>query len=519
MNILVIDDQKTVVDTICSEMKWENIEIDRAFPAYSAREAQKIILEEKIDIMLSDIEMPDMDGLELYSWVKEQGWDIDCIFLTAHADFSYAKEAIHLGSVEYILQPAKLSDIENVINRVIKERNSRLFLKDLEKLQNFLREKEDVILDRTFEQLLHNGMENGEEKIRQICHKEYRNEFFFLLGIQITRWKKSEWDNALVRMALLNVISELFEQIVCEILIGGVSNTDYVVLIHGDKKQLTENVIEDKIEQLHAFVQMKMDFAIAIYIGGYVKNGMHIALQNLIALQKDNVSLQEKIFDEAKRELLEKKEIETLHQERWNELLEDGSGEVIYQDVASFFKNYREQLYLEIMKSIHLAYSKALFEVINKKQLSVSSFFKETYTYDNFMNCYETCEKMLEGMRYSLNMLQIESKEVKEERISRAKKYISENISKNISRAEVAACVYFNEEYFSRWFSKNTGASFKDYVMKEKLTYAKKMLENTNFSIAIIASKIGCDNFSYFSKMFKKNEGITPQEYRNLHQK
>jgi len=519
MNVLVIDDQKTVVDSICSGMNWGNMEIDRAFLAYSARDAQKIISEEKIDIMLSDIEMPEMDGLELYSWVKDQGWDIDCIFLTAHADFSYAKKAIHLGSVEYILQPAKLSDIESVINKVRKERNSRLFLKDLEKLQIFLRDKENVILDRTFEQLLHNGMENGEEKIRQICHKEYMNEFFFLLGIQITRWKKTEWDNALVRMALLNVISEIFEQVACEILIGGITNTDYIVIIHGDKNQLAESVIEDKIEQLHAFIQKKMDFAIAIYIGGYIKNDMHIALKNLLELQKDNVALQEKIFDEANEDLIERKEIEALQMERWSELLKDGSGEVVYQDVASFFRKYKEQLNLEMMKSIHLAYSKALFEVINKKQLSVSSFFKETYTYDNFMNCYETCIKMLEGMRYSLNMLQIESKEVKEERISRAKKYISENISKNISRAEVAAHVYFNEEYFSRWFSKNTGASFKDYVMKEKLTFAKKMLKNTNFSIAIIASKIGCHNFSYFSKMFKKNEGMTPQEYRNLQQK
>ncbi len=515
MNVLVIDDQKTVVDSICSGVNWKNMEIDKVFFAYSAREAQKIISEEKIDIMLSDIEMPEMDGLELYSWVKDQGWDIDCIFLTAHADFSYAKKAIHLGSVEYILQPAKLSNIESVINKVRKERNSRLHLKDLEKLQIFLREKENVILDRTFEQLLHNGMENGEEKIRQICHKEYSNEFFFLFGIQITRWKKSEWDNALVRMALLNVISEMFEKIVCEILIGGISKTDYVVIIHGDKNQLAENSIEDKIEQLHTFIQMKMDFAIAIYIGGYLKSDMHLALQELLELQKDNVSLEEKIFNEIKGDLIGRKEIEALHQERWNELLEDGSGEVVYQDIASFFEIYREQLNLESMKSIHLAYSKALFEVINKKQLSVSSFFKENYTYDNFMNCYETCEKMLEGISYSLNMLQIESKEVKEERILRAKKYISENISKNISRAEVAAYVYFNEEYFSRWFSKNTGASFKDYVTKEKLTYAKKMLENTNFSIAIIASKIGCHNFSYFSKMFKKNEGMTPQEYRN----
>lgn len=103
-----------------------------------------------------------------------------------------------------------------------------------------------------------------------------------------------------------------------------------------------------------------------------------------------------------------------------------------------------------------------------------------------------------------------------EECIRIAEKYIRDNISRSVSRAEVAEYLNFNEEYFSRLFKKYNGDTFKAYEMKERIREAKKLLQYSNFSINIIASKVGYDNFSHFSKIFKQATGYTPQEYRGL---
>ena len=103
---------------------------------------------------------------------------------------------------------------------------------------------------------------------------------------------------------------------------------------------------------------------------------------------------------------------------------------------------------------------------------------------------------------------------VNEERIEAAIRYIRSNISRNISRAEVAETLHLNEEYFSRLFKKYT-----DYETMERISQAKKLLEHSRFSISIIASKVGYDNFSHFSKVFKKMTGHTPQEWRKEKEK
>ena len=101
--------------------------------------------------------------------------------------------------------------------------------------------------------------------------------------------------------------------------------------------------------------------------------------------------------------------------------------------------------------------------------------------------------------------------------VGRAKAFIARNLSRNISRGDVASEVHLTEEYFSRLFSRQTGFTFKDYLLNEKMNAAKKLLVSSGLSVSIVASKVGYDNFSHFSQIFKKVVGETPQEYRKNH--
>jgi len=119
LKLLIVDDQKTVVDGLLNLVDWKSIDIDLAFGANSAAEARRILTGHRIDVMLCDIEMPVENGLSLVGWMREQGMDTKCIFLTAHAEFSYAQKSVGLGAFDYVVQPAPYTQIKEAVARAV----------------------------------------------------------------------------------------------------------------------------------------------------------------------------------------------------------------------------------------------------------------------------------------------------------------------------------------------------------------------------------------------------------------
>lgn len=117
--LLIVDDQKTVVDGLLNLIDWSSVGIDMALGANSAAEARQILTEHTIDVMLCDIEMPVENGLSLVRWMREQGMDTKCIFLTAHAEFTYAQKSVGLGAFDYVVQPAPYTQIKNAVARAV----------------------------------------------------------------------------------------------------------------------------------------------------------------------------------------------------------------------------------------------------------------------------------------------------------------------------------------------------------------------------------------------------------------
>ena len=127
MNLLIVNDEIRTADVMKRDILWTEYGIDEVFVAYEAESGKTMIRENDIDIMLCDIEMPGENGLALLQWVREQEREIECIFLTCHANFMYAQEAISLGCQDYILIPAKYEDIGKAVLKVaqrIRQRRS-----------------------------------------------------------------------------------------------------------------------------------------------------------------------------------------------------------------------------------------------------------------------------------------------------------------------------------------------------------------------------------------------------------
>ena len=196
MNVLIINDEKWTADMIREEVHWEACGIDEVFTAYDAASAREQIQTGNIQILLCDIEMPGENGIQLMHWVREHAYDIECIFLTCHANFSYAQEAVKLNCLDYILMPARTEEIEAVITKVATNIRQKQANRQLEQygarwienqkqeayeIQGTKKSNEDVIKDCL--QYIHNHLEDPELSVNQLadqCHMNaiYLNRLF-----------------------------------------------------------------------------------------------------------------------------------------------------------------------------------------------------------------------------------------------------------------------------------------------------------------------------------------------------
>ena len=120
MKLLIVDDQEEIIRGILSGVDWASlVQVEQVFQALSAGEAKTIFLREKIDLLITDIEMPGESGLELVSWVNQNCPAVKCILLTAHAKFTYAQDAVRLQCVDYILQPVQYAVLQTAIEKAI----------------------------------------------------------------------------------------------------------------------------------------------------------------------------------------------------------------------------------------------------------------------------------------------------------------------------------------------------------------------------------------------------------------
>jgi len=119
MTILLVDDEKQVLDGMLRGVDFSSLAVDMIYTARSGEEARDIIRAKKIDILVTDIEMADMSGLDLLQWVREQGYPILAIYCTAFRNFDYAKKALQLQAFDYFLKPVSYSELTEKLRNAI----------------------------------------------------------------------------------------------------------------------------------------------------------------------------------------------------------------------------------------------------------------------------------------------------------------------------------------------------------------------------------------------------------------
>lgn len=165
MNLLIVDDEVLAVEGLKVLVDWERFGIRKLFTAFNMQEAQRILLKDKVDILLCDIEMPMGSGLDLLRWIREGNYPAECIFLSCHTDFSYAREAIALQGTDYLVKPVGAPELRKTLEKAsaaVRRRQER-------ELVDRIGKKRDVIKNAFWRELFFGRDTGGREGLARLA--------------------------------------------------------------------------------------------------------------------------------------------------------------------------------------------------------------------------------------------------------------------------------------------------------------------------------------------------------------
>ena len=165
INLLLVDDEALSIKILLEGVDWEKLEIDNVFTAMSMKQACELFEKNQIDIMICDIEMPQNNGIELLKWVRENEYETINIFLTGHADFEYAKKAIELQSMDYLLKPISFDKMKKIVLLAVEKVKKREKEYEIEQIAERWQINKPKILEQFWREVVTSSISSSMEDI------------------------------------------------------------------------------------------------------------------------------------------------------------------------------------------------------------------------------------------------------------------------------------------------------------------------------------------------------------------
>ncbi len=519
MNILIVDDQKQVLEGIRSGIRWEDIaEIRNVFYAYTAMQAKHIFNNNSVDIIVSDIEMPGENGIQLIHWVRDHFPETRCIFLTAHANFDYAQNAIRLNCVDYILQPVKYDvlkkAVEKAIGQIIEER------RDMEVMNHntFWNTHKDELEKQTwYDYIRSNGDQSFLDKCANLKITLSRDENYtlFIAGLTLTKNSLDNWVSSEPLKQMADLADEFFSCIDSYHCIFGMNDRQFHMVFHS---QLSEDEIYNITQTFIDMCHNNYELYPAIYLGHKAPfSSLPDIYPRLCALKSENVAAYSRLFTLS--ENLPPQCAALPSTQNWTEYFVNQTTDIIVSSLTDYIERsiaagtLNSITLLTLQQYFTTAFHNSLqmrsirFRSVMEQKEVFEAFTLSTRSVDDFMNFVQTIVAVNKSIAPDTAADQ-------DNLVELAQSYIAANLSGDLSRQAIAGSIHVSDSYLSHLFQKQLGISLTDYIAAQKMALAKSLLVDTTMPVNFIAMKTGYNNVSYFIKSFKKEFGMTPAEYR-----
>ncbi len=527
--MLIVDDEHIILKGLMS-FDWKSIGFDALHSATNGREALNILETTRFDVVLTDIRMPELDGLMLSQMIQDNYPMCTVVILSGHKDFEYAKAAIKNKVYEYLLKPINLQELE-VLFRKLKL--------DLDK-------KKEATLN----------MSGYKKQLDHILPFATRNFFVNFLGKKMTHIDEVQEQFDLFEISMLHsfyacltirfidgfnatLISHIENYIYDKALgyLFSEDNSNITIILNFDIKassSTTETTLIWICEHIKTIICNSLlthdTNKIAIGVGNIYNNIMSLPFS--FEQSKDAADLKyfndkQTIFYAWKQKSILRSLVYEYPYDKGNELLDsifesnvnqtlnklDAFWEEVELSLKYFSQDHIKNIAVLLLNSMEQRLVKSKFSLYDIVGIS-QPFEHYVSSFNSFHILKNDIKNIIIKIITYLSNVYDNIKTSSYNAIKQAVKYVEVNYAKKISLVQIAEHVSLSTSYFSIQFKTETGKNFTDYLNDYRLEKSKELLRTTHLKIYEIAFKVGYKNPKYFTDIFKKNFSISPNEYK-----
>lgn len=531
--VMIIDDEPIIRKGIKNILNWKQFGCEICAEASDGEEGKILIKKYLPDILITDIRMPEVDGLTMISDIKDLVPDCKIIVLTGYRDFDYVQEAIKLGVFDFVLKPSKIEDLTAVVQRAVNElRCLKSRADEFNKLKKLFEQNIPILKEKFLYDLLYEIYPSKESILSRAELLGITITLFTLLVVEIDadeNKKLSQYDRNLYQFGIINTFMDVFSDSFNVISIP--LNDRGVAFILQGKDQIKEyyELINNKCSYLQELLTNCFGFTVTIAVSSEGRGIMQLpekhrecieALEHKFYIGNNSVIFHNDINGFFKYEdysLLEK------YQRLLLEGIKTGNKTIVVKRLEDIFEciisfehinmNYLKNFYWSIItyiNNIRLSVAQASNDrkVESINLLSLHSMIDESQSVNEL-------NELLRDVSLSITtkINNYNNKSIKLI-LRKAIDYLHEHYNEQITLNEVAEHVYVSTSYISRMFKKELGRNFVDYLNGIRIEKAKELLMDPKYKTYEVAENVGIPDAHYFSRLFKKYEGKSPTKYR-----
>lgn len=537
--VLIIDDEPIIRKGIRNIVNWENYGCEVCGEAGDGLVGKEMIEKNHPDIVITDIKMPEVDGLTMIGEIKKIIPDSKIIILTGYRDFDYAQEAIKLGAFDYILKPTKIEELNAVIARAVKELKFKYDkTAELQKLRRIYEKNLPFIKEKLLFNMIYGTCSDTDGTIQQAESLGMKINRF-ILGIvenddngevkngSDAEDEKQVQESQLYQFGIISTLEEVFSDRFTVLCVSISRRRVAFVLILKDNDNVEQDFINSKCTYLQDIIQNCFGFTISVAIStqgeGYKQLPEKLkeckdALEHKFYLGSNCV-----IFYNDLGTFFKYTDYSELN-DKQKELIDNvkaGNPEASAKSLAALIdcinrlgnsdKDYIKNFYFNTISLINSIRVSLTSSEKTKDEGTLASLYKMIEKCDNISDlnailenaANQTVAKVHEYNNNNMKLL-----------LRRAVDFLDKHYMEQITLNQVAEKLYVSNFYLSRMFKKELGINFIDYLNELRINKAKDLLTDTKYKTYEVAEAVGVPNSHYFSKLFRKYTGMTASEYR-----
>lgn len=492
--LLIVDDESTMRKGIAEFMNWNSIDCEVAGTASDGLEAIAFLKQYEADIIITDIRMPEADGLDVAKYVFENCPEKRVILLTGYADFEYAKTAIKYNVSAFILKPTNKKELFEAVqaaqNQLVTSRH-----------HDSITEEKNIFLKEQFllEMTDHPYQPQFEEKLQRFG--------ILLQGYYVAAFRLIPYHDDI--RSLKNIIIGEKKNAYCY----RYNNLILTIYFYSDSQIVLQNCCE-----IEAITRMLDSREISVGISRFhdtpatFRQAVTEAIRALALhfYAQNNVSFFSEELDEG-CDLTAENSLDLFQFE--NLLLDwqfEDAETLLRNLFAKFMRNFVDA---QDVKNICSQIFYICSRITIKKELAPLP--PEYLSTIRLANDIFTLEQVVTKIFHTLKFNLHDTAGMQGQIAEKAMKYIEENIAADLSLEQIADALHISTSHLSRTFKKAGGISLTDYINQFRINKAKELLRGTDIYIYAISEMVGYHDATYFSSMFKKLVGVSPSEYRN----